>query len=259
LRSPRVTRNRPSPWAISRAARAGLLVWALGLVGCSEARARYHAHLGSKAYHQGRYAQAIAHFDVAVSARPDLSLAWFNLGVAHRALLAPGLGTGENAAHVQGAIAAFQRYLARVPTDREARELLLATYVDAGQADVALAFLEAGLPSASDPLAVTSQLAELATQLQRWDAARLWHQRRAELERTSDGRADAWLAIGSLALRRLSGHPELGAEVRRRIADEGLSAVRQADALRPAHAETGACRSSLERERELVTVPDAGP
>lgn len=239
------------------AAYAALMACALGA--CTETRARYYAHLGSKAYQEGRYAQAIAHFDAAVAARPELSLAWFNLGVTHRALFAPGLRTEENTAHAQGAIHAFTRYLAQVPTDRDARELLLSTYLDTGQTDPALALLEAELAHAKDPLAVTARLAELATQAGRWEAARLWVLRRAELERTLEGRADAWLALGALALHRLSGHPEMASDLRREWATDGLTFVRQADALRPSHAETRACLRALERERELSSGPDAGP
>lgn len=241
------------------AAYAALMAFSMGLVACTETRARYHAHLGTKAYQEGKYAQAIAYFEAAVAARPELSLAWFNLGVTHRALFAPGLRTQENAAHAHGAIQAFTRYLAQVPMDRDARELLLSTYLDTRQTDPALALLEAELVHSRDPIAVTARLAELATQVGRWEAARLWAGRRAELERNPEGRADAWLAIGSLALRRLAGSPEVTGDLRREWATDGLSFVRRADALRPSHAETRACLRALEREREVLSLPDAGP
>src|SRR5262245_35954974 len=92
------------------------LVLALGLAGgCQEIGARRDINEGNKLYRDSKFDEAIARYTAALAVDNQLSVGWFNLGLAHLALFGPGLKTPENEAHAKGAIEALQHYLQFFP------------------------------------------------------------------------------------------------------------------------------------------------
>src|SRR5688572_23908054 len=107
-----------------------LIAASLAGAGCKEVRARHDIQEGNKAYYSGEYEQAVTHYEKGLAAAPHLDIGWYNLGLAHIALFAPGKKTPENEAHAQGAIKAWTEYLKLQPNDTQARDYLLSTYID---------------------------------------------------------------------------------------------------------------------------------
>lgn len=223
------------------------------LVGCEEVNARRAIQEGNKLYYAGKYEQAIEVYDRALKVHPELAVGWFNKGLAHLALFAPGGQSEDNEKHTDGAIESFTRYLAAIPTeDPQARDYLLSTYIDSGRYEGALQYFEGKLKVNPGDVQAVAQLALINTQAGRFDEANRWHRKRVDVETTAGAKADAWYSIGVLNWRRLHyGAQIVGAE-RARLADEGLAALRQADQLRRDHQPTITYVNLLYRERALA-------
>jgi tetratricopeptide (TPR) repeat protein len=230
----------------------GVLIAALATAGCKEVRARRQIQEGNKAYYAGDYEDAIVQYDKGLAAAPGLAIGWYNLGLAHIAMFAPGKKTPENEAHAQGAIKAFSEYLRLNPKDTQARDYLLSTYIDSGHYEGALQYFEDRLAANPKDLEALGQLAQINSQAGKFDEAVKWHKKKAEVDPSTDGRADAWYSIGVLEWRRLNNHADVQGEGRLKIADEGIAALAQADTIRKDHAPTLSYQNLLYRERALA-------
>lgn len=230
-----------------------LLAVGSGLLGagCQEVGARRDIQEGNKHYYAARYDQAIQAYEQAVTVQPDLAVGWFNLGVSYLANFAPGLKTPENEKNAQGAIQAFQKYIALVPTDEQAQDFLLDTFVNSGHYEGAIDFFQKRLEKNPKDIEAVAQLAELNKQWGKFDESIKWHMKRAEMVNTTDLKADSWYSIGVLDWRRLNGHPEVQGAERLRIADEGIGWLQKADDARKAHSPTLSYLNLLYRERAL--------
>ncbi|MBI4508938.1 MAG: tetratricopeptide repeat protein [Deltaproteobacteria bacterium] len=219
---------------------------------CEQVSARRKIQEGNKAYQAGKYEHAVTSFEAGLRLRPDLAMGWYNLGLAHLALFAPGLKGDENEKHAQCAIEAFRRYLERVPEDMKARDYLLSTYIDSGHHEGALEYFQDRLKKDPSDIEAIAQLAQVNAQAGNFEEAIRWHRVRIDKETTSDAKADTWYSIGVLGWRRLNKHPEVAGGERARIADEGIEALKQADGLRGIHKPTLVYLNLLFRERALA-------
>lgn len=228
-----------------------ILAVLFSLTACDEVNARRRIQEGNKLYHAGKYEEAIREYDSALASRPELAIGWYNLGLAHLALFAPGAKTPDNDKHANGAIAAFNKYLELVPGDTKARDYLLSTYIDSGQYQGALAYFERQLRDNPKNVEALAQLAQINAQAGNFEEANRWHRRRVEVETSTDAKADALYSIGVLDWRRLNNHPEVAGALRVRVADEGIAALQEAERLRPDHQATLTYMNLLYRERAL--------
>jgi tetratricopeptide (TPR) repeat protein len=225
---------------------------------CKEVGARRDIQEGNKLYYSGKYDEAIKTYDEALKAQPDLAIGWFNLGLAHLALFAPGLKTPENEMHAKGTIDALNHYLKLVPTDTQARDYLLSTFMDSGHYDGAKAYFEEKLAQNPNDVEAVAQLAHICTMALQFDEAIKWHKKKAEMSTSADLKADSWYSIGVLDWKRLYQHPEVAGVERLRIADEGITWLQQADKARAGHAATLSYINLLYRERALASAASYG-
>jgi len=219
--------------------------------GCQEIGARHDIQEGNKLYYASKYDDAIARYNEALAVNKELAVGWFNLGLAHLALFAPGLKTPENEVHAKGAIEALQHYLQLVPADTQARDYLLSTFIDSGHYEGAIQYFEAKLGKDPTDIEAVAQLAQINQQAGKWDDAIKWHKQRAEMVPSVDLKADSWYSIGVLDWRRLFRHPEVEGPERARIADEGIFWLQKADEVRKGHSATLSYLNLLYRERAL--------
>jgi tetratricopeptide (TPR) repeat protein len=231
-----------------------LVVFLLGFaVGCQEVGARRQIQEGNKRYYDGKYDEAIKEYSEALGVDKELGIGWYNLGLAHLALFAPGLKTPENEKHAQGAIDALSQYLRIEPTDTTARDYLLSTYIDSGHYEGAIQYFEAKLQKDPADIEAVAQLAQINQSAGKFDEAIKWHKKRAEMVATTDLKADSWYSIGVLDWRRLNNHPEVTGAERVRIGDEGIGWLQKADSVRKAHSPTLSYLNLLYRERSAGT------
>jgi hypothetical protein len=236
-----------------------VLAIVLVTAGCKEVRARREIQEGNKAYYSGEYEDAVTRYEKGLAAAPHLDIGWYNLGLAHIALFAPGKKTPDNEAHAQGAIKAFQEYLQLKPNDTQARDYLLSTFIDSGHYEGALAYFEDRLKANPKDVEALGQLAQINSQAGRYDESIKWHKQKAQVnvdkEKPEDAvtrKADAWYSIGVLEWRRLNNHSDVQGADRVKIADEGIAALAQAEAIRKDHSPTLSYQNLLYRERALA-------
>lgn len=111
----------------------------------------------------GRFSDAIARYHAALSARPQLSEAWLNLGLAH---LAAAQAEGyRHRARLEAAIAAFERVVARRPADRRARDLLVTSYFDGQRYATLLRMLEPEAAARPKDAELATMMARIYTQM----------------------------------------------------------------------------------------------
>ena len=225
---------------------------ALLALGCQEVGARRDLQEGNKLYYAGKYEQSVVAYEKALAVKPALALGWYNLGLAHLAMFAPGMKTKENEGHAQGAIHAFLEYMKTNAGDTKARDYLLSTYIDSGHYEGALAYFEKQLEKNPGDLQAVAQLAQINAQAGKFEDATRWHKKRVELETAPDAKADAWYAMGVLSWRALSNHLEVTGNLRAKIADQGIFALEEATKLRSSHQATMTYLNLLYRERALA-------
>lgn len=232
----------------------GLLVGCLvAASGCTEVSARRGIQEGNKLYYEGKYDEAIKVYDEALQKQPALAIGWFNLGLAHLALFAPGAKTPENEKHAQGAIDALcNRYIKLVPADTQATDYCLSTYIDSGHYEGAIEYFEKKLAVNPTDLEAVAQLANINTQAGKIDEAIKWHKKRAEMVTSVDAKADSYYSVGVLDWKRLYQHIEVVGLDRLKIADEGIASLQLADKIRGSHAPTLSYINLLYRERALA-------
>lgn len=222
-------------------------------VGCQEVGARRDIQEGNKFYYDGKYDEAIKHYTEALALEPQLDVGWFNLGLAHLALFAPGLKTPDNEKRAMGAIDALQHYLALQPRDVQARDFLVSTYIDSGHYELAIQYFEKQYEKDQTNIETIAQLAQINQQAGKYDEAIKWFKKKGEMVKTIEEKADAWYSIGVLDWRRLNGHADIQGEERMRIADEGIGWLQKSDEARKGHAATLSYLNLLYRERALAS------
>jgi tetratricopeptide (TPR) repeat protein len=236
-----------------------ILVFLLGFtIGCQEVGARHDIQEGNKLYYDGKYDDAIKRYKEALAVNPLLDVGWFNMGLAHLALFAPGLKTPENEKRAMGAIDALEHYLQLQPKDTQARDFLVSTYIDSGHYELAIQYFEKQYEK--DPTSIESiaQLAQINQQAGKYDEAIKWFKKKGEMVKTLDEKADAWYSIGVLDWRRLNGHSDIEGEARMKIADEGIGWLQKGDEARKGHSATLSYLNLLYRERALASEMSYG-
>ena len=228
---------------------ASLVVLTAG--GCGQVGPRHQMQEANKLYFAGNYDGAISEYELALAKAPNVAVGWYNLGLCHLALFAPGLKSADNERHAKGAIDALKRYLELQPSDEKAREFLVSTYVQSGHFEGALDYFKGMLAKNPGDVTAMAKLADIYSRAGQFTEAIAWYRKRADLEPTALAKADAFEGIGGIAYKRLHDHPELTGARRIEVADEGLAALQNADRLRKDFSRTLTFINLLYRERAL--------
>jgi len=256
-------------------ARGGLVHAALALLflsGCRELQARRHAREGNRLYSEGNYAGAVDQYRVAQALAPELPVITLNEGLACRQLIVPRAKSAENQKAVQCALDAFDRLKRLAPHDARAKQLYLQTLFDADEYERLVAVYTERLQSNPSDLEAVNGLVEVYSRSDRWDDALHWMTRRAEISKND---ADAQYAVGVFIWRRLFdrggsgdratydpradaglrpvfGQDEIAGGERLRLADQGISYLQRALAIRPNYREAMTYLGLLYRQRSYA-------
>ena len=224
----------------------------LGTVGgCDEINARRKVQEGNKLYQQEKYDEAVVAFEEALRARPGLTIAQFNLAIAHVEMFRAGDKSPENERHASGAIDALNKYLALAPTDDTARKLLIGIYTKSGRFDGALDYFKSEWEKDKKQPYNIAQLADINKQAGRFDDARKWYETLADVEDKPETKSTAWQQIGVTYFSQLNNHSEIFGEERVKLADGGIGALAKAIELKPDDANTYTFTNLLYRQRAL--------
>lgn len=200
------------------------------LSGCDALSARMRAKDGVKAYRAGQLPEAAKLFAEAASLAPNNASIQLNLGFAElgRFQAAPTSVTGQQAAKT--AITAFQRYLQIVPNEERARSYLIQTFIDAGQYQAALEYFRPEIERTPPSGEALATVGSIAAKTGHFAEARDFYKKRVAAEPNN---VDARLSLAVLLWDHLHTHPTLVGEERQKMADEGISELKEAMRIKP--------------------------
>jgi tetratricopeptide (TPR) repeat protein len=170
---------------------------------CSQIRGRKQVQEANELYKRGKYAEAVAAYEVAETLVPDLPTLWLNKGYTCRQLIAPGGTDAESRRAAACALSAFKRLAALTPNDPRADQLTLQTWFDIDDYPALEATFLARNRRAPADVDVVHGLQEVYYKWGKWREALTWSERAAAL-RPSD--PEAQYAVGTLVWQVLSTH-----------------------------------------------------
>lgn len=225
---------------------AGLLALGLLAAGCQRIQARAEFKQGNALYAEGRYSEALAHFQRGLALDPGATFAWRSVGFAAVALHRPGDAGPDNERVADVAVEAFAEHLRAHPGDREIEEYLLTVLINAGRHDQAIERLEARATGDR------SGNAERAISRVLLGAGRV---EEAFARAGAPGREpdpEAFYAVGVACWDRAANDPEVDSAAAGPLVDLGLRATGRAIELRPDYAEAMAYHNLLLRQRARI-------
>lgn len=250
-----------------------LAVFGFALTGCAEVRARKLAREGNQLYRDGEYAAAVEKYEASKALYPELAVVALNQGIACRQQMVPGAKTPENERAARCAIEAFTRLAKLNPEDERAEPLLVQTLFDADRfAELESRYKAALAKNPKDPAALNG-LIQVYSRWERWDDALAQVVRRAELQSKD---AEAQYAVGAFIWSRLfqrGGGADKSAfdprvepkqtpplwsagdvfgNKRVALADQGISYLEKAIALRPTYREAMTYLNLLYRQKSFA-------
>jgi tetratricopeptide (TPR) repeat protein len=254
-----------------------LLSLAGTLSGCAEVRARHHAREGNRLYLEGNYRAALNEYQQAEQLLPTLPVIALNTGLACRQLMVPGGHGPENDRTIACALDAFERLKRLRPEDPRGEQLFVQTLFDAERFQTLAAMYERQLQARPDDLAAMNGLIQVYSRWDHWPQALAFMLRRAKL-RGAD--AEAQYGVGVFIWNRLfqrGGNadkasfdpraepkqvpPPVGAEdivggERVALADQGISFLERALALRPRYGEAMVYLNLIYRQKSYAFFSD---
>lgn len=228
-----------------------LLLAAVSLSGCDSLKARMIAGDAAGLWHEGKIDEAIAKYQEAAKADPNIPTIQINIGFANLALYQqnPKGKAGEDAAN--GAVTAFENFLRLKPGDERATQYLVQTFVDTSRYDAAVQYFQPQVQK-NDPDAFNT-LGIIASKTGKYDAAKDWYAKRVSADPKS---SDAKQALGVLIWDNLHNHKEIVGDARKTQADEGINILKAAIEQAPKAPNSYVYASLLYRERSEADVTD---
>ena len=259
-----------------------LTVLGFGLAGCSELQARRHARTGNALYREGDYAGAVREYDQSEAYFDELQVVALNKGLSCRQLMVPGGKSADQDKAVDCALQSFSRAKQLNPEDPRGDALYVQTLFDADRYDALVHMYQEQLKGNPANLAAINGLITVYARSNDWRQALHWTTRRADLEPHD---AEAQYGVGVMIHNQLyqkggadkSGynpwpdpnadfkkHPELikipppfgsedlVGEERIKLADQALTYLDKALAVRPTYREATIYVNLVYRQKALA-------
>jgi Tfp pilus assembly protein PilF len=236
----------------------GGLLFFTALAGCGALQARLELKEGNKSYLDGDYENAIAHYQKAIEHVPDKEEAWLNQAYSHVAL-SRGAGSDmeERKRRANLAVESFLKYVEALgdreideDSDRPGRERvdqhILTLYLDSGQPDQAVRFLEERLERDPEDVTAIQMLSTIAADRGDLKAAADWQRRRIAIEAEEP---EAHYAFGVFAWRASYYNQTTDTALRDSLLDAGVAELEKALSLKPDYFEALSYMTLLYREK----------
>jgi tetratricopeptide (TPR) repeat protein len=249
----------------SRKAPPGLFAFlflAIVLAGCGRLQARLEMKEGNQDYLKGEYESAIRHYESAVAHVPDLPQGWLNQAYSYVALSrAAGADLLERKRLADKAVAAFQKYIEFMDEEEEdedgesdperpGRERvdqhILTLYLDSGEVDKAIAFLEERLERDPRDLPALQMLSTISADRGDLASAANWQRKRLAFE---PDEPETHYAFGVFAWRASYYNQTTDLALRDSLVDEGIAELETALRLQPDYFEALSYMTLLYREK----------
>jgi tetratricopeptide (TPR) repeat protein len=223
-----------------------LLVAVPALMGCHKLQGRQHFHSGNAYYEDEQYRKALIEYQEGLEKDPGATMVWRSVGLSALALYRPGEETAENKELSETAIAAFRKYIEAYPEDEKAREYLVTTLMNDKRYDEAIALLEEDAKRHPEDKKYGQAVVRALTESGKLQAA---------MDRAVQLRdPDVFYTIGVSAWGKSYYTPPASVDEHRALIELGLSALGQADQIRPNHFDTLSYLNLLWREKVKVEI-----
>lgn len=236
------------------------------LGGCKEISARRKIQEANDLYKNGKYEAAAKVYEEALALDNSLAIGHHNLGVAYYKIMKRGDLSAENKAIADNAAQHLEVYLKSEPKDDDVRKLITDIWVDTGQVDKAIGFwTKEHDADPKNPFPV-DQLAELTFRRGNpddWREAIKWLRVGVDVAPDPEAKAKAYTKIGSLCFVFLLDNKapdtrHIDGALRVEIADIGISALQQGQALNPKSTEIVSVLGSLNVQRGIANKSRLG-
>jgi len=232
------------------------LVILLSAAGCDKFQSRAEIREGNELFRVGRYGTALAKYDRALQLDPHEKKIYKNIGLAYMGLYQPGSKHPKDLEYAQKAIDYLKKYIEAFPDDKKTPEYLVTMYLNSGRMDDALAFFQTYSQKHPTDAKAKETMANLYFQ-----RADFPHgvQMMEEAMRITGPKKETYETIGAQAWDKAHNYPDLSPEQRQAVITQGIEAENKALAIDPDYAEALAFINLLYREQaklELQTNPE---
>ncbi len=238
-----------------------LILFCLLLVGCSGGplgglQARLDLKAGNKSYIRGDFKEALRHYDEALRHAPRHALAALYRGYCNVNLFRMSEDQEERRRYADAAVQSFLKFLevrdksTKAPTQERIEQFILTLYLDAGESDKALAFLEERLRRSPNDASALQMLSNIKSDLGDIPGALELFRRRIQMNPESPDAHHA-LAVFAWSVAYNSRLPDSLAT--NNMIDEGLQNAQEAMRLKPDYFDAITYANLLYREKAKRT------
>jgi tetratricopeptide (TPR) repeat protein len=213
---------------------AALAALALVGAGCKEFNARRKVNEAGKLYEKGRFREAAALYEEALSEQPDLEIAHFNAGLTYRQLFTqaqsdPEVSEKEVKELANKSAGHFLAYLENHPGDASVVAMTTKLWIDSGQFELALDYWEGRRAKDPKNAEVLGILAGINRQAGNWEKAVEYHLIQSDLAASVDASASVLVDVAKIIWHKLADREKLLGMDRLRVADMGIATMQKAD------------------------------
>jgi len=237
-----------------RAAVAALILLAAAQVGCNKIKSRQEIKKGNEYFKATQYQAALASYQDAQRLDPGEKKLDKFIGETYMALYQPGSKHQKDIEFANNAIKHLQTYLQAYPNDRKVREYLVSMYLALDRYDDAIGFYQDLLKTdPKDSKAMTS-LAAMYFKKGDFQNGLEWEKKRAAADPKNP---EPYVMIGVQAWDRSYHYPDVPAEIRGKIINDGMEALQTALKLKSDNFDALTYMNLLYREKAKIETDEA--
>ncbi len=237
---------------------SAMLIFAvLGLAGCNKLKSKQEIKKGNEFFKVGQYEPALVSYQEALRLDPDEKKIYMNIGLAYMGEYQPGSKHPRDLEIAQKAIDYLEKFVQTYPQDKKtqkAREFLVSMYLATDRFDDAIKFYEEMLKTNPKDSKAMSSIAQMYFKKGDFDMAVVWLKKRLEVEGNNP---EVYYLIGVQAWDRSYNFPDLSAETRAKIVEEGLQSLNKALEIKPDYFEAITYVNLLYREKAKMETDPA--
>lgn len=226
------------------------LVLSFTSIGCQKVRARMEIKEANQAYLAENYPKALAGYTKARSidskAFPDLDRL---IGYSLIGMYVPDDKSPANEKRADAAIVELNRYLAKRPDDRIAREALINLYLNANRTSEAIAYFRNYLKNNPADLDAVRSIATLYAKQGDFNESLNWYEKITLIDSKNP---ESYYIYGVVCYEKVAKNPPADPAEKLAIIEKGKSALQRAINLRPEYFEAMAYLNLLYRQQALV-------
>ena len=237
-----------------RAAVAVLILLAAAQIGCDKIKSRQEIKKGNEYFKATQYQAALASYQDAQRLDPGEKKLDKFIGETYMALYQPGSKHQKDIEFANNAIKHLQTYLQSYPEDRKVREFLVSMYLAMDRYDDAIGFYQDLLKTNPQDSKAMTSLAAMYFKKGDFQNGLEWEKKRAAIDPKNP---EPYVMIGVQAWDRSYHYPDVPAEIRGKIIDDGMAALQTALKLKSDNFDALTYMNLLYREKAKLETDEA--